>query len=209
MAQTAEKARARRTQADRTAETRSRIIAAVLESISEVGYPRTTAAEVTRRAGVTWGAVQHHFGGKDGMLLAVLEASFEHFASQLDGIPTEGLDLRERAGLFVDGAWAHFGSSQYRCTFEILLNAVGDAGDLGSSTWQGEMFRAWDRIWRSLFHDSPRTRAEHAMLGHYTVATLSGLASTLMLAGEGARLRRAELDLLKDLLARELSRPAA
>ncbi len=48
-------------------------MAAVLESIAEVGFQRTTAAEITRRAGVTWGAVQHHFGAEDGILRAVLE----------------------------------------------------------------------------------------------------------------------------------------
>ncbi len=69
----------RRSQAERTAETRGRIVGAVVESIREVGLQRTTAAEVSRRAGVTWGAVQHHFGGKDGMLEAVLEHSFDHF----------------------------------------------------------------------------------------------------------------------------------
>ena len=52
----------RRSHAERTAETRQRVIDAVVESISEIGFQRTTAAEISRRAGVTWGAVQHHFG---------------------------------------------------------------------------------------------------------------------------------------------------
>ena len=56
--------RERRSHAARTAETRSRVIEAVIASIGEVGYQRTTSAEIARRAGVTWGAVQHHFGGK-------------------------------------------------------------------------------------------------------------------------------------------------
>ena len=42
--------RERRSQAERRAETRARIVEAVLESIAEVGFVRTTAAEVTRRA---------------------------------------------------------------------------------------------------------------------------------------------------------------
>ena len=71
----------RRSQAQRTEETRGKIVGAVVESIHEVGLPRTTAAEVARRAGVTWGAVQHHFGGKSGMLDAVLEHSFDDFVA--------------------------------------------------------------------------------------------------------------------------------
>ena len=44
----------------------------MLECIAEQGFQRATASEITRRAGVTWGAVQHHFGGKDGLFEAVL-----------------------------------------------------------------------------------------------------------------------------------------
>jgi hypothetical protein len=59
----------RRTHAERSADTRARILAAVVECISEIGFQRTTASEIASRAGVTWGAVQHHLGGKDGILL--------------------------------------------------------------------------------------------------------------------------------------------
>ena len=72
--------RPRRSHSERTAKTRARVIAAVVESIDEVGFHRTTGSEIARRAGVTWGAVQHHFGGKDGMLAAVVEDSFNRFA---------------------------------------------------------------------------------------------------------------------------------
>ena len=43
------------------------------------------------------------------------------------------------------------------------------------------------------------------MLEHYTIATLSGLASTLMLEGREAILRDEELELLKRMLVGELS----
>ena len=98
----------RRTQAERTAATRERIVRAVVESIAEIGLQKTTANEITRRAGVTWGAVQHHFGGKDGILAAVLEESFERFAERLSEVPTDGASLEERVSAFVDIAWAHF-----------------------------------------------------------------------------------------------------
>ena len=39
-----------------------RVKAAVIESIADLGYQRTTGAEIARRAGVTWGAVQHTSG---------------------------------------------------------------------------------------------------------------------------------------------------
>jgi AcrR family transcriptional regulator len=201
------RSRRRRSHAERTAETRARIVAAVLESVAEVGFQRTTASEIARRAGVTWGAVQHHFGGKDGMLVAVVEDSFNRFAARLESIPVAGTSLAKRASLFIDRAWEHFQSSEYRSTYEILLNHV--SRQERESSWQHEMSRAWDAVWMRLFHDAPIPRRRHRVIQHYTIATLSGLASTLVLEGAEAILRDEELDLLKAVLARELTRRRA
>ena len=152
--------------------------------------------------------MQHHFGGKDGILVAVLEDSFERFAARLEGIPTEGESLAKRASLFIDRAWEHFSSPEYRSTFEILLNYLGRDDLAEAPSWQHEMFRAWDGIWMRLFRDSRIPRRRQRVLEHYVIATLSGLASTLLLEGSRATLRQEELDLLKDTLARELARGA-
>ena len=68
------------------------------------------------------------------------------------------------------------------------------------------MSRDWDRIWRRLFADAHLPRRRHFVLQHYTIAVLSGLASTLMLEGAQVELRPAVLELLKENLARELAR---
>jgi len=198
--------RARRSHAERTAETRARILAAVVESIAEVGFERTTAVEITERAGVTWGAVQHHFGDKDGVFVAVLEESFRRFAERLEGVPgaEAGAALERRAALFVDRAWEHFSSPLFRSTFEILRSHLGRE-DLHPQDWQARMFRGWDRIWMRIFGDAPVARRRHLVLQHYGVSLLTGLASTLALDPSGSRLRAAGLELLKDTLVRELA----
>ncbi len=192
---------ARRSHAERTAATRARILAAVVESIAEVGFQRSTASEITRRAGVTWGAVQHHFGGKDGILVAVLEDSFDRFAHRLSGIEAEGATPEERVSLFVDRAWEHFESAHFRSTLEILLHYAAPAPE---RAWQGEMLAAWNRIWSSLFDDGHLSRSRRIVLQHYTISTLWGLASMKTLGGPTARIREGELGLLKRTLVREL-----
>jgi AcrR family transcriptional regulator len=195
--------RARRSHAERRARTRARIIEAVVESIGTVGFQRTTAAEIASRAGVTWGAVQHHFGGKDGMLAAVVEDSFDHFARRLEDVALEA-NVIERVGLFVDRAWEHFGSERYRTTFEILLNSIGRDGVDGGA-WRAQMARAWGDVWDRIFWDSALPRRRSRMVQHYTIAVLSGLASTLLLQGERVVVPRHELGLLKATLVRELT----
>jgi len=210
------KHRSRRTQAERTARTRARILAATVESLDEVGFQRTTAAEITRRAGLTWGAVQHHFGGKEGILEALLADSFDRFAAGLaetfESLGSEA-PIETRIDAFIDSAWAHFGSANYRATFEILLEDSAarrvEARASDDRSWQGEILKAWTRIWRRLFPDVSLGRRRALMIQHYTISTLSGLASMQRLAGEPTPFLTDELGMLKRLLAAELRATAA
>jgi len=195
----------RRTQAERTAATRERIVRAVVESIAEIGFQKTTANEITRRAGVTWGAVQHHFGGKDGILAAVLEESFERFAARLGEVPTEGASLAERVSAFVDIAWAHFASPDYRSTFEILLNYTQDTGGDEVPIWESEMFSAWNRVWSKIFADVELPRRKTVALQAFSISAVSGMAALAMLRRAAEPVHGAELDLLKRTLVREMS----
>ena len=199
--------RARRSHAERTAETRARILAAVVAGIAEVGFQQTTAAEITRRAGVTWGAVQHQFGGKGGILIAVLEDAFTRFAARLAEVPVEGLSLERRVERFVERALEHFTSREHASAFEILLDHLRRRGSFAKSgaSWQVAMLRAWNREWQRFFPSKMPTR-RRALLQHYTIAVISGLATMRTLAGGSARLRGAELALLRATMVRELRR---
>ena len=196
--------RPRRSHAERSAATRARIVDAVVEVIATDGFAGLTAQAVAQRSGVTWGAVQHHFGDKDQLLRAVLEDSFERFAERLDRVTVAGTTLSARTALFVDLAWEHFRSRHYRATFEILLNHLGREQHAGAGDWRLEMSRAWDRVWSRIFADARMPRRRSLMLQHFTVSALSGLAATLMLQGGTATLPRGELDVLKTSLRREL-----
>jgi AcrR family transcriptional regulator len=63
----------RRTQAERAASTRAALIGAARELFTEHGYDGVGTEEIVRAAGVTRGALYHHFGGKAELLEAVYE----------------------------------------------------------------------------------------------------------------------------------------
>src|SRR3712207_6768078 len=67
------KEKVRRTQAERRATTRRALLDAAREMFAERGYHGAAAEEIVRRAGVTRGAMYHHFEDKRELFRAVVE----------------------------------------------------------------------------------------------------------------------------------------
>lgn len=63
----------RRTQAERTADTRAKLLDAAIASLVELGFARTSTQEIARRAGVSRGAQLHHFPTKEALVVAAVE----------------------------------------------------------------------------------------------------------------------------------------
>src|SRR5690348_17149261 len=74
-----------RSAAERMAETRVRLLDAVLETLAECGYAATSTTEVARRSGLTRGAQLHHFGTKDQMMVAAVE----HLEQRIGAVDVE------------------------------------------------------------------------------------------------------------------------
>lgn len=73
--------------AERTAAMRKRLIDAAIECLGRLGYGATTLQEVTDAAGVSRGAILHHFPNKVDLMIAVAEYAAgkqnRHVARQL------------------------------------------------------------------------------------------------------------------------------
>lgn len=67
------------------AETRAKLIAAGRKAFTEKGYAEASMDDFTAEAGLTRGALYHHFGGKPGLLSAVI--------GQIDAEMTERLAI--------------------------------------------------------------------------------------------------------------------
>ena len=53
-------------------ETRNKLLEAGRQAFGSVGYAQTSMDELTASAGLTRGALYHHFGDKKGLLQAVV-----------------------------------------------------------------------------------------------------------------------------------------
>jgi AcrR family transcriptional regulator len=98
--------RHRRTQAERSEATRAALVAAARELFAERGYAEVGTEEIVRRAGVTRGALYHHFDGKIDLFRAAYEAVEEELTTRIaEGIganPDPIELLREGAAMFLD-----------------------------------------------------------------------------------------------------------
>ncbi len=187
----------KRTQADRSATTRTKILAAVVRCVDELGLARTTSQAIADTAGVTVGAVQHHFASKADVLRAVLEDSFDRLSEEFEGTVVEG-SLEDRVSVFVDRAWRHYGSVQFRSTLEIVLSAreLRDETDWARGPI-AESFARARRLWDAFFGESGISEIAQRELLRFSFVTLSGMAMTLRLSGDAT----VQVQLLKSALA--------
>ena len=83
---------ARRTQAERTEATTAALVDAARELFARDGYDATSLDAVAARAGVTKGAVYHHFDGKPQLFEAVFSREIERMTGPLAAAYTRKKD---------------------------------------------------------------------------------------------------------------------
>lgn len=96
----------RRTQAERRAQTRQALLEATIGLLADVGYGGVTTRAVAQRAGVTPGALQHHFEGRAQLVAAASEHLNLALTRELVArTPTTGRSERELAEDLLDRLW--------------------------------------------------------------------------------------------------------
>jgi AcrR family transcriptional regulator len=151
---TKSRATGRRTQEERSAETRERLIRAAIECIREHGYSATRTSEIASRAGVTRGALQHHFPSKPDLLLGVVSFVAEEIFDHLKTAREEKGPLPDRVRSTLRHLWEVYSSPEYHATTDIL-SAMRSDPDLHETLMPysmqiEEVFSEW---WTSYFSD--------------------------------------------------------
>ncbi len=119
-----QKIKVRRTQTERSLSMRMRLIEATIESLVECGYTNTTAVEVCRRAGVTRGALLHHFADLTALFEASLERLYDDMGRGVDAAPKS--ERREAMGAreLVDSMWSSVSRSEFKAVDRDLVGGA-------------------------------------------------------------------------------------
>ena len=112
----------RRTQAERTEETRTRILKAASELIRRRGYARFRTADVAAEAGLSRGAQLHHFPTKDSLVVATLEYVFEQARVLSRRRATAVNRPRDMIEAVIEDAREFFFSEHFMVAIDIVLS---------------------------------------------------------------------------------------
>ncbi|HEX4161278.1 MAG TPA: helix-turn-helix domain-containing protein [Acidimicrobiales bacterium] len=114
-----------RTQADRSATTRAALVRAARELFADQGFAATSRDEIAERAGVTRGALYHHFESKSALAAAVVAELENELVERVVVAAAEGDGVREELHL---GCRAYMDASADPTISRILAEAPAVLG---------------------------------------------------------------------------------
>jgi len=178
-----------RTQAQRREQTRTALLDATIDCLVEVGYARTSVPEICARAGVSKGAVQHHFTAKAELMAAAVEHLTtklrRQLAASLDDLPGGGSGVAAA----IDLLWAGYSGTLSTAVTELWVAARTDP-ELRAAIRPVDraLGRATLEHVTQVAGELPPERAE--MLFWLTVNLTRGLALDAELGGDPNRRRQ-------------------
>lgn len=116
----------RRAQKDRTAATRAAVLEATIELLVERGYAGTSTRLAAEKAGVSLGALQHHFRTKAELTVEAMEFVTGRLAEEfVSAMPRDG-EQSERIRLALDRLFIVFRGPTFAAALELHLAARTD-----------------------------------------------------------------------------------
>jgi AcrR family transcriptional regulator len=106
--------------------TAAKVIDAAVQCILDEGFYRASSNQIARRAGVTWGVIQYHFGTREGLLLAVFRQSADALLAHLENAEITGDTTHDRIESLADVIWSYYRRPEFLAYMQILLNLTHD-----------------------------------------------------------------------------------
>ena len=152
------------------------ILAAAQRALVEKGFAGLTLRAVARESGANSAMVQYYFGGKDGLVEAMIDSVFrddqEEAATIMEAVPRE-----ERLRRFVDGLRTIGSSRSFRVFFDILPYALRIDGHRVRLARTYDWYRRLKRNWLAPeWTPSPEEEETLLAVAELATAVVDGLA---------------------------------
>lgn len=171
------KRRTRRTQVERSAATRAALLDAAIACLVEEGYAKTTTRRIAERAGVTPGALQHHFASKAELLgetrrHLTIKAGEELLAQ----MPSGTLSIQARNEQLLDRTWKLYKGPLLQAALELLVAARTDPELRATGVEAVRQTTRWNEVSGPLMFPEGAGRPGLVELMETMQATMRGLA---------------------------------
>jgi AcrR family transcriptional regulator len=108
------------------AATRARLIDATIDCILEEGLYRASSNRIAKRAGVSWGVIQHHFGTREALLLATFQEGMRELIDTLESAVITGDTFEARLESLADVIWGFYRRPRFVAYEQLTLNLLRD-----------------------------------------------------------------------------------
>ena len=202
-------ARVRRTQEQRSASTRQRLLDATIESLVEDGYAATSTTAVCARAGLSRGAQLHHFPTKAELVIAAVAHLAQRRAAELRIEAPRGGTPEARLDGALDAIWASFSGPLFSAALELWVAARSDA-ELRHSLvrFERQVGRAMNQLFGELAGRDSQAARDFGALLELTFHVMRGMALQRILRDDDTERRRL-FELWKRLVSESLGRANA
>jgi AcrR family transcriptional regulator len=160
------------TRDEQASATRRKLLDVAIDLLSEGGYPALTSVAVSERAGVTRGAVQHHFPNRFALLSAVVD---ETTAELMLPVALPGGTIRERIDAAIDMYWEYFRSRSYTAVIQMSIGNPKDVALRKLLAAEIERSQALlDQKWHDAFSETGTSAGRIRSARLLALATLRG-----------------------------------
>lgn len=141
----------RRSQKERSADTSARLMSATIDLLHERGLSRTSTPEIARRAGVSRGALTHHFAGREAIITASVADLLSQTTQRLHRFAEDFMERGGSSDEIVDYIWRMMSDRLFYVTMEYLPEARHNPGFKAELIPTVREFHAGlDAIWTAL-----------------------------------------------------------
>src|SRR5260370_22224170 len=194
----------RKTQEERSTATRGALIRAAIDLITACGYSATTTSLVAGRAGVSRGALQHHFKSRDELIFAVMEQLRDKLNFRIDPGTLINRPLEDRIDALVEHYRAMCLGDEYRAALNLWIGINRDSAlfrELRKQMRGGQEGTAED--WQAIFHDVKIDPVTLRSIRRIVMGSIRGyeLRERVDAAGDWAR----DSNVLKEMFLHQLT----
>ena len=161
---------------------------ATVDCLVERGYAGTTTAAVQARAGVSRGALMHHFGSKAELLVAAVRHLAEQRGANLVREASGLAEGDDRTSQAIDLLWETFTGPLFTATLELWAASRTDAELRGAVLeFERPLRQHLNTAMESLFGDAVADRPAFAEAIELTLQFMRGAALTAILRADAGR----------------------